>query len=47
MPRFLPLQLGQVIAAYLVYMQLFKEYLTLQVLRGNYSNYVWHDAQGA
>ncbi|KAL1640171.1 hypothetical protein SLS61_010262, partial [Didymella pomorum] len=39
--------LSQVMAAYLVYMQLFKEYLTLQVLRGNYSNYVWHNTQGA
>src|SRR5687767_14487826 len=46
-PRFLPPQLGQVIAVYLVYIQLFKEYLTLQVLGGSYSDYVWHDAQGA
>ncbi|KAL1640737.1 hypothetical protein SLS61_010232, partial [Didymella pomorum] len=46
-PRFLPPRLGQVMAAYLVYMQPFKEYLTLQVLGGNYSDYVWHDAQGA
>jgi hypothetical protein len=46
-PRFLPPRLGHVMAAYLVYMQPFKEYLTLQVLGGNYSDYVWHDAQGA
>jgi hypothetical protein len=32
MPRFLPLQLGQVIAIYLVYIQLFCKYLTLQIL---------------
>jgi hypothetical protein len=46
-PRFLPLQLGQVMAVYLVYVQPFREYLTLQVLSGSYSDYVWHDAQGA
>jgi hypothetical protein len=44
--RFLPPQLGQVMAVYLVYVQPFCEYLTLQVLGGSYSNYVWHDAQG-
>jgi hypothetical protein len=32
---------------YLVYIQPFKAYLTLQVLGGSYSDYVWHDAQGA
>jgi superfamily II DNA helicase RecQ len=46
-PRFLPPQLGQVMAVYLVYIQPFKEYLTLQVLGGSYNDYVWHDAQGA
>jgi superfamily II DNA helicase RecQ len=46
-PRFLPPQLGQVMAVYLVYVQPFREYLTLQVLGGSYSDYVWHDAQGA
>jgi hypothetical protein len=46
MLRFLLLQLRQVIAVYLVYLQLFREYLTLQVLRGSYSKYVWSDAQG-
>jgi hypothetical protein len=45
--RFLLLQLGQVMAVYLVYVQLFWEYLTLQVLGGSYSDYVWSDAQGA
>jgi hypothetical protein len=38
--RFLLLQLGQVIAVYLVYVQLFREYLALQVLGSSYSNYV-------
>jgi hypothetical protein len=47
MPRFLLLQLGQVIAVYLVYVQLFCKYLALQVLGGSYSDYVWHNAQGA
>jgi hypothetical protein len=46
-PRFLPPRLGQVMALYLVYIQPFKEYLTLQVLGGGYSDYVWHNAQGA
>jgi hypothetical protein len=45
-PRFLPPQLGQVMAIYLVYIQPFREYLTLQVLQGNYTDYVWSDAQG-
>jgi hypothetical protein len=45
--RFLPLQLGQVIVVYLVYVQLFHKYLTLQVLGSSYSNYVWHNAQSA
>ena len=34
-------------AVYLVYVQPFREYLTLQVLGGSYSDYVWHDGQGA
>lgn len=46
-PRFLPPQLGQVMAVYLVYVQPFKEYLTLKVLGGSYSDYVWHNVQGA
>jgi hypothetical protein len=40
MLRFLLLQLGQVIVVYLVYVQLFREYLTLQVLGGSYSDYI-------
>lgn len=46
-PRFLPPQLGQIMALYLAYIQPFREYLTLQVLGSGYSDYVWHDAQGA
>jgi hypothetical protein len=38
--RFLLLQLRQVIAIYLVYIQLFCKYLTLQVLQSNYTDYV-------
>jgi hypothetical protein len=34
-------------ALYLVYVQPFKEYLTQQVLGSGYSDYVWHNAQGA
>ncbi|UPX19129.1 uncharacterized protein EKO05_0009401 [Ascochyta rabiei] len=34
-------------ALYLAYIQPFRKYLTLQVLGGGYSDYVWHDAQGA
>ena len=40
MLRFLLLQLGQVMAVYLVYVQPFHKYLTLQVLGSSYSNYV-------
>lgn len=46
-PRFLPPELGLVMMVYLAYIQPFKEYLTLQVLGGSYSDYVWHDEQGA
>ena len=45
--RFLLPQLGQVIAVYLVYIQLFRKYLTLQVLGSSYSNYIQHNTQGA
>jgi hypothetical protein len=44
---FLPPQLGQAMAVYMMYLQPFCEYLTLQVLRGSYSDYVWSDVQGA
>ena len=39
-PRFLPPQLGQVIAVYLAYLQLFWEYLVVEVLGGGLSDYV-------
>ena len=39
-------QLGQVMVVYLVYVQPFREYLTLQVLGSSYSDYVWHNTQG-
>jgi hypothetical protein len=39
-PRFLPPRLGQVIVMYLAYLQLFREYLSVQVLRGSFSDYV-------
>jgi hypothetical protein len=45
-PRFLLPQLRQVIAVYLVYMQLFCEYLMLQMLEGDYTNYVWSNKSG-
>jgi hypothetical protein len=45
-PRFLLPQLRQVIVLYLAYLQLFREYLTIQVLGSSFSNYVWADKQG-
>ena len=45
-PRFLPPQLGQVMVMYLAYLQPFQEYLTVQVLGGSFSDYVWADEQG-
>ena len=39
-PRFLPLQLGQVIVIYLAYLQPFQEYLTVEVVGGSSSDYV-------
>jgi superfamily II DNA helicase RecQ len=45
-PRFLPPQLGKVMAIYLVYVQPFREYLTLQVMGGNYTDYVWSNENG-
>jgi hypothetical protein len=45
-PRFLLPQLGQVIVLYLAYLQLFCEYLTVQVLSSSFSDYVWADKQG-
>jgi hypothetical protein len=46
-PRFLPPRLGQVMAMYLTYLQPFREYLTVQVLGGSLSDYVWSNEQGA
>ena len=43
--RFLLLQLRQVIVLYLVYLQLFCKYLTIQVLSSSFSNYVQVDKQ--
>jgi hypothetical protein len=45
--RFLPLKLGQIMALYLSYLQLFREYLVVQVLGGGLSDYVWSSEQGA
>jgi superfamily II DNA helicase RecQ len=45
--RFLPLQLGQIMALYLSYLQLFQEYLVVQVLGGGLHDYIWGDEQGA
>ena len=42
----MPLRLGQVIVLYLAYLQPFCEYLTVQVLGGSFSDYVWADEQG-
>ena len=45
-PRFLPLRLGQVMVVYLAYLQLFQEYLTVQVLGGSFTDYLWANEQG-
>jgi hypothetical protein len=45
-PRFLPPQVGQIMAVYLAYLQPFQEYLTVEVLGGSFSDYVWGDEQG-
>jgi superfamily II DNA helicase RecQ len=46
-PRFLPPQLGQIMALYLSYLQPFQEYLVVQVLGGSLTDYVWSNKQGA
>jgi hypothetical protein len=46
-PRFLPPQLRQIMALYLSYLQLFQEYLVVQVLGGGLHDYIWGDEQGA
>jgi hypothetical protein len=45
-PRFLPPQLGQVMVVYLAYLRPFREYLTVNVLGGGFSDYVWADERG-
>jgi len=45
-PRFLPWRVGQLVAVYLAYLQPFREYLTVQVLGGGWSDYVWADERG-
>jgi hypothetical protein len=45
--RFLPPQLGQIIALYLSYLQPFQEYLIVQVLGGGLHDYIWGNKQGA
>jgi hypothetical protein len=46
-PRFLPPQLGQIMALYLSYLQPFEEYLMVQVLGGSVHDYIWGDSEGA
>jgi superfamily II DNA or RNA helicase len=46
-PRFLPPSLGQIMALYLGYLRPFREYLTVQVLGGGLSDYIWCNEQGA
>jgi superfamily II DNA helicase RecQ len=46
-PRFLPPQLGEVMAVYLAYLQPFREYLIVQVLGGGLSDYIWSNEHGA
>lgn len=45
-PRFAPSRLSQVIVVYLAYLQPFQEYLTVQVLGGSFSDYMWADEHG-
>lgn len=45
-PRFLPWRVGQLLVIYLVYLQPFAEYLTVQVLGGGWTDYLWADARG-
>jgi superfamily II DNA helicase RecQ len=45
-PRFLPPQVGQMLAVYLAYLQPFQEYLRVEVLGGSFSDYIWGDEQG-
>jgi uncharacterized membrane protein YgcG len=45
-PRFLPSRVGQLLALYLVHLQPFREYLTVHVLGGGWTDYLWSDARG-
>ncbi|USP82166.1 hypothetical protein yc1106_09440 [Curvularia clavata] len=40
-PRFLPPRLGQVVVLYLAYLQPFREYATVQLLGGSFSDYIY------
>jgi hypothetical protein len=43
--RFLPARVGQLLAVYLVYMQPLREFLTVGMLSGQWSDYLWTDGQ--
>jgi superfamily II DNA helicase RecQ len=45
-PRFLPWRVGQLLALYLVYVQPFQEYLSVQVKGSGWSDYVWANEKG-
>ncbi|KAF9729764.1 hypothetical protein PMIN01_12628 [Paraphaeosphaeria minitans] len=45
-PRFLPSRLSQVLVVYLAYVQPFEEYLTVEVLGGSFTDYLWANEQG-
>ena len=45
-PRFLPARLSQVLAVYLAYVQPFEEFLTVEVLGGSFTDYLWANEQG-
>jgi superfamily II DNA helicase RecQ len=45
-PRFLPARVGQLLAVYLVHLQPFRELLTVGVLRGHWTDYLWSDSRG-
>ncbi len=45
-PRFLPWRVGQLLAVYLVYVQSFQEYLSVQVKGSGWSDYVWANEKG-
>jgi hypothetical protein len=45
-PRFLPGRVGQLLAVYLVHVQPFRELLTVGVLDGSWTDYLWADSRG-